>query len=110
MKRPNITEKWNLDGFEESGGYDCMTAGIKIGPATLDGHTYGQKPCESMTPEAMSKMLTDARFIAAAPDMAKALERLLACPDLAFDAMEPESLEAMAEAKAALIKAGYTNP
>lgn len=46
--------------------------------------------------------------IAALPDLLDALERLLACPDLQFDAMEPESREAMADAKAALTKAGYT--
>jgi len=46
----------------------------------------------------------------AAPDMAKALERLLACPDLNLGNLEDESCEAMAEAKAALAKAGYEFP
>lgn len=108
MKKPNITEEWRLGSFEESGGYDCMTAAVKIGPATLDGHTYGQKPCESMTPDAMAKMLADARFIAAAPDMAKALEDcyagLSALWAIHAHGAQNDTLDA---AKAALIKAGY---
>jgi|JI10StandDraft_1071094.scaffolds.fasta_scaffold81931_2 hypothetical protein len=94
MKRPNITAgPWAAKNVNGTYVVRCPS-----------GRTVSENPGVTHEDDA------NARLIAAAPDMAKALERLLACPDLAFDAMEPESLEAMAEARAALIKAGYEFP
>jgi hypothetical protein len=52
----------------------------------------------------------DAYLIFAAPDLLAALTRLLNCPDLNFDAMEPESLEAMEQAREAIARATTTSP
>ena len=99
MKRPNITpQKWKT-----------RTSKGAVFVSRAEGHAVGI-PMDVCRVWQSSHTAANAQFIAAAPVMAKALERLLACPDLAFDAMEPESLEAMAEARAALIKAGYEFP
>ena len=101
MKRPNITPgKWEVQ--------DSYTALFYNDPREetvyeVNGREAGNSP-------AYATNETDAYFIAAAPDMAKALERLLACPDLNLGNLEDESCEAMAEAKAALLKAGYEFP
>ena len=98
MKRPNITAgEWTACPGLSKQRYRIETRGTG-------------NDCEPVATLTGPDRDANARFIAAAPDMAKALERLLACPDLAFDAMEPESLEAMAEARAALTKAGYEFP
>jgi hypothetical protein len=69
---------WKLGEFSETGGYDCMTAGISAGPAQFDGASYGQKTNGTpMTPEEKARMLADARLIAAAPEMLAALEAVL---------------------------------
>lgn len=47
----------------------------------------------------------NAQLIAAAPDMLAALERLLGCPDLNLDELEPETCEAIEQARAAIVKA-----
>ena len=61
--------KWKRDKFDEHDGYDCMTGGINVGPALLDGSKYGQKSNEPITPEQMAEMEKDARIIEAAPEM-----------------------------------------
>lgn len=50
----------------------------------------------------------NARLIAAAPEMLEALERLLVAPDLNWDHMEQESIDAMEQARAAIAKAKGT--
>ncbi|MCK5445679.1 MAG: hypothetical protein KAI73_08650 [Rhodospirillaceae bacterium] len=65
---------WDCGSFEESLGYDCMTGGLRVGPVVLDGADYGQKRCASIEPDALNQMYADARLIAAAPDLLKALE------------------------------------
>ena len=69
---------WELGVFEEHLGYDCMTAGVRVGPVVLDGKDYGQGTCTTMSDEARGAMLADARLISAAPDLAEALKVLLA--------------------------------
>ena len=102
MKKPNITPgPWAATATPSSEfahrainsdeGYRVATVGA---PRDIKPH--------------ISEQTANAQAIAAVPDLLAALERLLACPDLQFDAMEPESLEAMADARAALTKAGYT--
>lgn len=49
--------------------------------------------------------LANARLIAAAPDLHKALIRLLECPDLNLDELEDETVEAIKEAQKADRKA-----
>lgn len=74
MKHMHTPGPWKLGKYDECGGYDCMTAGIKCGPALLDGKDYGQVTCSPMKPDAASQMQADARLIAAAPDLLAALE------------------------------------
>jgi hypothetical protein len=57
---------WAVGQFDDSLGYDCMTAGITVGPVTLDGNDYGQAPCRDMTVEQRARMEADAHFIARA--------------------------------------------
>ena len=90
MKKPNITPgEWEHRGHRafRKGSYEIAWI-AQQGP--------------------MQEWEANGRAIAAVPDLLDALEKLLVCPDLQFDAMEPESLEAMAAARAALTKAGYT--
>ena len=65
---------WKLGAFDETGGYDCMTGGIYIGHALLDGRKYGETACQGMSAEARAAMEADARLIAAAPAMLSALK------------------------------------
>ena len=74
---PHTPGPWNLREFDEHLGYDCMTGGIRSGPAVLDGSDYGQKRCAEIEPEAKARMLADAALIAAAPDLLVALNCLL---------------------------------
>jgi hypothetical protein len=94
MKRPNITPgEWNHSKHGTPEGYPQF--GIYADGAPNDfAIIKAEEPV--------------AQAIAALPDLLAALERLLTCPDLQFDAMEPESREAMEDSKAALTKAGYT--
>ncbi len=73
---PHTPGPWKLWEFDEHLGYDCMTGGIRSGPAVLDGSDYGQKRCAEIDPDAKARMLADAALIAAAPDMLAALEKL----------------------------------
>jgi hypothetical protein len=56
---------------------------------------------ESISPED----LANARLIAAAPELLDALRRLMDCPDLCLDTLEPESDSAIEAARAAIAKA-----
>jgi hypothetical protein len=78
-----MTEKrlWKRSAYDDTGGYDCMTGAIRIGPAVLDGYDYGQKNCEPISTEALTRMEKDAALIEAAPEMLEALEEALAFLD-----------------------------
>lgn len=69
----NLQKCWEVGELNESGGYDCMTAGVRVGNALLDGRIYGQGSCDELTPEIEAAMMEDARLIAAAPDLLEAL-------------------------------------
>lgn len=70
---PHTPGPWELGEFDKHLGYDCMTGGVRAGPAVLDGSDYGQKWCAEIDPEAKARMLADAALIAAAPALLKAL-------------------------------------
>jgi hypothetical protein len=67
---------WMLGEYNDSLGYDCMTGGVRAGPAVLDGADYGQKRCKPIEPEDLERMLADAALIAAAPSFAAEVVRL----------------------------------
>jgi hypothetical protein len=50
--------------LDPDGGYDCLYAGITIGPFRLDGSDYGQRPCYPLSDEAMARMTADAARLA----------------------------------------------
>lgn len=64
---------WVVGEFDESLGYDRMTASIRVGPLTLYGSDYGQRWMEPISNEARQRMEADARLIAAAPKLLAAL-------------------------------------
>ena len=68
---------WVVEEIDEMGGHDCMTAGLKVGPVTLDGRDYGQRACEPFSEDSREQMLADAYLIGAAPALQVALERTL---------------------------------
>ena len=70
---------WKREEIDQHLGYDCMTAGIRVGPVVLDGSDYGQNRCEAMSTDARARMEADGALIAPAPDLLAALEELLPC-------------------------------
>jgi hypothetical protein len=109
---PPITNHWPNEGWTEHGGYDCMTAGIRVGPVVLDGADYGQGQCQNMTTKQRHHMEADAKFIAAAPVMAKALAELCVDAEYALRKFLPPGSYSMSHslrnALDALKAAGYT--
>lgn len=95
---PHTPGPWKLGEFEEHLGYDCMTGGVRAGPAVLDGSDYGQKRCRDIGPEAKARMLADAALIAAAPDLLEALRDMVSDRECLSEAT-------IAFAKAAIAKA-----
>ena len=74
MKSKHTPGPWELGEFDELLGYDCMTGGVRSGPAVLDGRDYGQRTCAEISEEGKVRMMADARLIAAAPDLLAALK------------------------------------
>jgi predicted PP-loop superfamily ATPase len=72
----NNINKWKIT-FDESGGYDCMTAAIICGNVVLDGSNYGQKPCEKLSKSIKNEMFADAYLITASQEMLEVLETIL---------------------------------
>lgn len=54
-----------------------MTGGVRVGPVVLDGADYGQRPCESISPEGLERMMADAHLIAAAPGLLRVCKDML---------------------------------
>ena len=59
----NTPLPWTVGEWDDSAGYDCMTSGMRCGPAWLDGETYGQKRCTIASPELIARMKADANLI-----------------------------------------------
>lgn len=57
---------WEVGEVNDFGGYDCMTAGVTVGPVTLDASDYGQRTGQELTPEQSSALLADANFVSKA--------------------------------------------
>jgi hypothetical protein len=101
LKAPNVTEgEWESGEFSDYGGYDCMTAGVKCGPAFLDGSTYGQDPCEAMDSDDQARMMADAKMLAASKRLAEVLN------DIVTNGIGTTVIQ---NARAALLAAGYTD-
>lgn len=78
---------WASTEVDESGGYDCLTAGIRVFAkrdgetlAELDMRHYGQGSCSPISHDSpgFQQFLANARLIAAAPNLLAALERAVA--------------------------------
>lgn len=95
---------WTVGDFDPTGGYDCLFAGIRVGPIVVDGSEYGQESMEEASPSVRAKMERDARLIAAAPDLLAIAERIEAAMDFdasghpMFDGMQAQLLAAIAKA------------
>lgn len=82
MTSKHTPAPWVIGEFDENGGYDCMTAGLTVGPVTLDGADYGQNAGGDITDAQRAHMEADAALIAAAPELLHALQQLYAAtPD-----------------------------
>lgn len=106
----NETGKWEVGEFDDAGGYDCMTAGIAVGPATLDAKHYGQDRFLDCTPEIQSAMIKDAHLIAASPDLLAALKTFLdayisLANSGAVENWDPETESHVISARVAIAKA-----
>jgi len=64
LKEKATKGPWTVGEYDETAGYDCMTGGIEVGPITIDGMDYGQKPCDEISIESLEKMQSDAKLIA----------------------------------------------
>lgn len=78
MTSKHTPAPWVIGEFDENGGYDCMTAGLTVGPVTLDGADYGQNAGGDITDAQRAHMEADAALIGAAPEVLGALKNLLA--------------------------------
>jgi hypothetical protein len=112
MEKPNFTPgPWTVGEISDTGGYDCMTAGVTAGPVTLDAADYGQARISDLPYYIEEKMLADAHLIAAAPELYEALAVILDAHDsyledvpLARDNPDPIS-DAIEAARHVLAKA-----
>ena len=75
---------WTLGEFGEYSGYDCMTGGVRAGPAMLDGCHYGQGSCATIAPEALATMMGDAALIVRAVNCHQELVDMLTAAEVAL--------------------------
>lgn len=83
----------------------AIAKGRVIGDDTAIGYEKIQVANHNATVATVYRA-SDARLIAAAPELAEALARLLGCPELNWDETDDESRAAIAFARAALRTAG----
>jgi hypothetical protein len=106
MSEPKFTPgPWIVEGFDEHLGYDCMTAGVRIGPVVLDGEDYGQVRCKEMSAEAKERMMADAHMISAVTEMYAALNELVSTIIIDDEEGLATFLDPIQRAQAALAKA-----
>lgn len=69
---------------------------------------HGHKVCTVESYPFLTTGKADANLIASAPALVVAINRLLRCPDLNLDTLEPETRAAIEQACKTLEKAGFT--
>ena len=107
MTDKHASEPWTIE-FDEHGGYDSLTVGIRVGPALLDGCQYGQEwtgAGADLTAEQKARMEADARLIAAAPCLLATLETLVTALDAHINYEDTLDVDAILAARAALSRA-----
>lgn len=77
MKAEYTRGPWSVGEYDPNLGYDCMTGGVRAGPAVLDSGDYGQEGCRGISALSLAKMLADAHLIAAAPDLLAEITKCL---------------------------------
>ena len=106
----NTPLPWTVGEWDDSAGYDCMTSGMRCGPAWLDGETYGQKRCTIASPELIARMKADANLIVkcvnAHEGLVRALQHLadLHESNMAEIGLAPIDSITLSNARAALVK------
>ena len=89
---------WEVGEFDEMGGYDCMTSGVYVGNALLDGRMYGETSLQGLSEEARAEMLADAHLISAAPDLLEALVEMINTHPVSTHESQAEAITKATEA------------
>jgi hypothetical protein len=105
MNAKHTPAPWELGEYDDIGGYDGMTAGVRAGPAYFDGRFYGQGRCEPIAADARLRMLADAALVSAAPELLEALRLCFRYVNGGHGLYPGLHHEAFTAAKAAIAKA-----
>lgn len=81
MAAKHTPAPWKLGQIDDHLGYDCMSAGVRCGPAVLDASDYGQRRMSQLHPQIREQMMADAKLISAAPDLLAALTSIAETED-----------------------------
>lgn len=108
--KPATALPWTLGEYSDIAGHDCMTGGMKAGPAALDGSDYGQRACQAINAETLAALTADAAYIVHAcnhyPELVAALRALVKAEEDYGDASNAAINEAWEPARALLAKLG----